>query len=194
MFSTQFYRKHDATPRKRAFSIIEVVLSLIVLMFMVILVAAVIPTSLRNTRYSADFSQAASLVQHKINQFQDAGYSNMSAPSLGQSGLKLVDGTPSTPATNARGAASGTFEFTDTDKLWQYFNGGMDSSGNQLTGATTPQGYIYIAPYTPSAYINTAGATEYGLVRITITIQWWTGKGSMQSFSGTTLVPRAVVN
>lgn len=194
MFSTQFYRKHGATPTKRAFSIIEVVLSLIVLMFMVILVAAVIPTSLRNTRYSADFSQAASLVQHKINQFQDAGYFAINGPTLGQNGLEIVDGTPGSPANNLHGSQSATFEFTDTDKLWQYFNGGMDSSGNRVTGSHSPRGYIYISPYEPSQYDNASLGIKYGLVRVTITIQWWTGKGNMQSFSGTTLVPRAVVN
>lgn len=170
----------------------EVVLSLIILMFMVILVAAVVPVSLQNTRYSADFSQAASLVQHKINQFQDAGYFALNGPTLGQNGLKIVDGTPGSPASNLSGSESATFEFTDTDKLWQYFNGGMDDAGGRIIGSRSPRGYIYISPFEPSQYDN--AAIKYGLVRVTITIQWWTGKGTPQSFSGTTLIPRVTVN
>jgi type II secretory pathway pseudopilin PulG len=172
----------------------EVVLSLVVLMFMVLLVAAVIPASLRNTRYSADFSQAASLVQHKINQLQDAGYNNISGPRLGGNGLSIVDGNPGSPASNTLGDQSATFEFTDRDRLWQYFNGGMDETGNKITTGNIPRGYLYISPYTPSASTNAAGTSEYGLIRATITIQWWTSKGNMQSFSGTTLIPKAVVN
>jgi hypothetical protein len=167
---------------------------MVVMLFMTILVASVVPISLRTARYSSDFTHAASLVQHKINQLQDAGYTGITGPSLGQSALKIVDGTPSAPATNANGDQSATFEFTDTDKLWQYFSGGMSSAGNQVVGATSPRGYLYIAPYTPSASLNGAGATEYGLIRATVTVQWWTNKGKMQSFSGTTLIPRVMVN
>lgn len=177
-----------------AFTIMEVVLSLVIVLFMVVMVAAVVPSSLRTSRYSADYSQAASLVQHKINQLQDAGYSGMTGPNLGGNGLDIVDGNPSTPATNTLGDQTASFEFTQRDHLWQYFQGGMDSTGAQVTGANSPRGYIYLAPYGPSAYTNTAGATEYGLVRATVTVQWWTSKGNMQSFSGTTLLPRATVN
>jgi type II secretory pathway pseudopilin PulG len=183
------------SPRSpRAFTITEVVLSLLIVLFMVVMVAAVVPSSLRTSRYSADFSQAASLVQHKINQLQDAGYNGMNGPNLGGSGLAIVDGSPSAPATNPRGVETVTFEFTDRDKIWQYFAGGMDSTGVQLTGANSPHGYIYLAPYAPSAYTNAAGASEYGLIRATVTVQWWTSKGNMQAFSGTTLIPRATVN
>jgi len=173
---------------------VEVVLSLVVLMFMVLLVAAVLPISLRNSRYNSDFSQATSLIQHKINQLQDAGYTNMTGPLLGGNGLSIVDGNPGTPATNDRGTESATFEFTEHDHLWEFFNGGMDADGNRVTTGNRPRGYLYIAPYTPSAYTNAAGQPEYGLIRATVTVQWWTSKGNMQSLSGTTLIPRAVVN
>jgi type II secretory pathway pseudopilin PulG len=194
MLSTRFYPRPRSVAKPRAFSIMEVVLSLVILMFMVLMVAAVIPASLRNTRYSSDFSQAASLAQHKVNQLQDAGYMSMTGPILGQSGLKLVDGNPGNPANNTAGDQSATFEFTNTDRLWQYFNGGMDEAGNQIVDANSPHGYLYIAPYTPSVYNSAAGSAEYGLIRATVTIQWWTSKGNMQSFSTTTLIPRAIVN
>jgi hypothetical protein len=172
----------------------EVILAMVILMFMVLLVAAVVPTSLRTSRYSADYSQAASLVQHKINQLQDAGYNGMTGPKLGGGGLAVVDGSPSSPATNPLGDQSATFEFTQQDRIWQYFAGGMDSTGAQVTTSNSPHGYIYLAPYVPSAYTNAAGASEYGLIRATVTVQWWTSKGKMQSFSGTTLIPRVTVN
>ncbi|WP_309721785.1 hypothetical protein [Armatimonas sp.] len=179
---------------KNAFTILEVVLALVVLMFMAIMVTAVVPISLRTVRTSSDFTQATSLVQHKVNQLQDAGYTNLTGPGLGQNGLEIVDGTPGTPATNTLGNATATFEFTDTDKLWQYFAGGMDDTGARVTNATSPRGYLYIAPYAPSSYTNAAGATEYGLIRATVTVQWWTSKGQIQSFSATTLIPRVTVN
>lgn len=179
---------------KSAFTILEVVLSLVILLFMGVMVTAVLPISLGMTRASADYTHAASLVQHKINQLQDAGYTKLTGPSLGQSGLKLVDGTPGAPATNATGSATATFEFTDCDRLWQYFSGGMDESGNQVISATSPRGYLYLAPYAPSSYVNATGVTEYGLVRATVTVQWWTSRGRPQSFSATTLIPRVNVN
>ena len=194
MFSTQFYRMERPRRGRSAFSIVEVVLSLVVLMFMVLLVAAVLPISLRNARYNADFSQATSLVQHKLNQLQDAGYANMTGPLLGSTGLSIVDGSPNTPASNGLGAASATFEFTERDHLWEFFSGGMDAEGNRVTHGNIPRGYLYIAPYSPSAYTNAVGQTEYGLIRATVTVQWWTSKGNLQSLSGTTLIPRAVVN
>jgi type II secretory pathway pseudopilin PulG len=184
-------RKHSG---KSAFTILEVVLSLVILLFMGIMVTAVLPITLGMTRTTSDFNHAASLVQHKINQLQDAGYTSLTGPSLGQSGLRIVDGTPATPATNATGSATATFEFTDCDRIWQYFSGGMDETGNQVVNATSPRGYLYLAPYAPSAYVNAAGVTEYGLVRATITVQWWTSKGKPQSFSATTLIPRVNVN
>ena len=179
---------------KNAFTILEVVMALVVLMFMAIMVTAVVPISLRTVRTSSDFTQATSLVQHKVNQLQDAGYTSITGPGLGQSGLKIIDGTPGTPATNTLGDATATFEFTDADKLWQYFAGGRDDTGVRVTNATSPRGYLYIAPYAPSSYTNAASVTEYGLIRATVTVQWWTSKGQMQSFSATTLIPRVTVN
>lgn len=195
MRSTQFYRIHRGLPAQRAFTMVEVVLSLVVLMFMVLLVAAVLPISLRNSRYNSDFSQATTLLQHKINQLQDAGYANMTGPLLGSGGLAIIDGTPNTPSTNPLGAASATFEFTETDHLWEFFNGGMDSTGTRITTGNIPRGYLYIAPYSPSVYQNPVTCQdEYGLIRATVVVQWWTSKGNQQSLSATTLIPRAVVN
>ena len=179
---------------KHSFTILEVVLAMVVMLFMTILVAAVVPISLRTAHYNSDFTHAASLVQHKINQLQDAGYYAIDGPTLGQNGLKIVDGTPGSPANNLNGSQSCDFEFTDTDKLWQYFSGGMDSAGNRVTDSRSPRGFIYISPYEPSQFDNAALGMKYGLIRATVTVQWWTSKGRMQSFSGTTLIPRVMVN
>ena len=175
----------------------EVVLALLVFLMMIVLVAAVIPVTVRLARSNADYNQSASLVLHKLSQLQEAGYQNMSGPALGQNNLAIVDGTPTTPASNLSGDQASTFEFTQTDLLWQYFSGGMDDSGDQVTGSRSPHGYLYIAPYPPSATTVTSGSstiTVYGLIRVTVTIQWWTAGGQMQSFSATALLPRASVN
>lgn len=175
----------------------EVVLAMLILVMMVVLVAAVVPVTVRMARSNSDYSQASSLVLHKLSQLQEAGYQNMSGPALGQSRLAIVDGNPTTPASNLNGDQSGSFEFTQTDLLWQYFSGGTDAAGNRVTGSRSPHGYLYIAPYAPSVTTITSGGTTttvYTLIRVTVTLQWWTLSGRMQSFSATALLPRTSVS
>ena len=177
------------------FTLIEVMFALMVFMAMVVMVAAVIPITARAVRYSTDYNQAQILVMKKIAQIQEAGYTNMTGPLLGQNGLDIVDGTPSTPATNAQGDQTASFEFTTTDNVWRFFPGGATSSGTQDTTSTQrPRGYIFIAPFTTSAISGTS-PTAYGTIRVTVVVQWW-GWGSrsrMQSYSATTLVSRTPV-
>lgn len=178
---------------RAGFTMIEVVFAMFILMLMALMFAVVVPTSARSTRYASDYAQASSVVMHKLNQVQDAGYANMDGPGLGGSGALIVDGSPSTPANNDNGDQTFTAEFTDRDKLWEYFSGGRDASGNRITSGNIPRGYLYVSPYAPSA-ITSGSTTTYSLVRVTATVQWWNAKGQLQTFSATTLVPKTTVN
>lgn len=166
-----------------------------IFMAMVLMVASVIPITAQAVRYSTDFSQAQTVVMKKIAQVQEAGYTNMTGPLLGQNGLDIVDGTPTTPAANANGDQTGSLEFTTTDNLWRFFPGGITSSGTQdTTSATRPRGFIFFTPYTPSL-ISGSSPAAYGTIRVTVVIQWWGwgSRGRMHSYTASTLVSRTPV-
>lgn len=182
----------ERTPRRRrrqgGFSIVETMLALIIFTLMTMMVAAVLPTAARSSRMGNDYSQAVTVVLHKINQLQETGYSRMTGPQLGQSGLDVVDGTPSSPASNANGDQSASFEFTTTDNLLSYFPGSNGGDAN-----SKPHGYIDIAPWTPSASTDTSSGTPvtiYGMIQATVRIVWTDTHGASRNFSMTTLIPR----
>ncbi len=173
----------------------EVFLALIVLSALVVLVGAMIPLMARSVRASTDFSQAQSLAMHKIAQLQEAGYSNIEGARLNQNGLKIVDGTGTAPLSNSNGDKSASLEFTTTDNLWRYFPIGTTSSGTQdTTSSNRPRGYIFIAPYTPSA-VTVSGVTRYPMIQVTVVVQWW-GWGSrnqMKNYSTSILLSETAV-
>jgi prepilin-type N-terminal cleavage/methylation domain-containing protein len=176
-----------ARRRKRisGFTLLEVVLAVMIFSAMAMMFAAAMPLAARSVRYGNDWAQASSLVMHKINQLQEAGYTAMTGPGLGQSGAGIVDGTPTAPSTNANGNQSGSFEFTTTDNLATYFQGGSSADTTKR-----PRGYLTIAPYTPS--LNSA-TSVYSMIQATVRIVWTDARGRQQSFALTTLVPRTPV-
>lgn len=178
---------------RRGFTLFEVILALAIFTAMITMVGAMIPITIQAVRYSADYNQAQGLVLKKIAQLQEAGYSNMDAPTLGQSGMDIVDGTPSTPATNANGDQTGSFEFTTTDNLWRFFPGGQNANGTQnTTSAQRPRGYIFIEPFTPSA-VSGSSPVVYTVIRATVVVQWWNTRGRMQSYASSTLLSQTPV-
>lgn len=170
-------------------------LALTVFLGMFLLLAVLLPVTARAVRYSTDFNQAQSITLKKLAQLQEAGFANMTGPSLGQSGLQVVDGTPSTPATNDRGDETASFEFSTTDRLWTFFPGGANADGTQNTvGARRPRGYVFLEPYNPSA-ITGSSPTTYSLIRATVVVQWW-GWGSqsrMRTYTATTLISKTTI-
>jgi type II secretory pathway pseudopilin PulG len=167
----------------RGFSLTEVLLSLVLVVAMGVMLAITLRASARSNHQSGGFLVARTLVSSKLSQLQVAGYAALNGPGLGQSGARIVDGTPDSPTAleNAQGAASATFEFTQTNKLGQYFPG--ESS------PLPPRGLLYLAPYAPSK-ITTPAGDSYLLVRATALVEWHDSNGVFHTFSQTTLVPR----
>jgi type II secretory pathway pseudopilin PulG len=170
-------------------------LAMIILTAMIVMTGATLPIMARSVRFATEFNQAQLLVMHKINQLQEAGYSNMEGSILNQNNLKIIDGTGTSPLNNANGNVTSTVEFTNTDNLWRYFPGGMTGSGSQnTTSATRPRGFIFFEPYAPSAVVS-GSTTTYNLIRVTVTVQWW-GWGSrnqMHHYSASTLISKTIV-
>ncbi|MGC4043474.1 MAG: prepilin-type N-terminal cleavage/methylation domain-containing protein [Armatimonas sp.] len=166
--------------RRRAggFTLMEVMLALIIFTLMALLTAAVVPMSARSVRYGNDYTQAATLAAHKVNQLQEAGYTNMNR-NLANNTYRVVDsnGTLPTVSNNATGTRSGSADFTTIDGLSTYFVGGISQ----------PKGTISIAPFAPSRN-TTTGA--YAAIEATVTVTWRDVRGRQQSYSSKTFITR----
>lgn len=162
--------------RRGGFTLMEVMLALMVFTLMALLTAAVIPMSARSVRYGNDYVQAATLVSHKVNQLQEAGYLNMNR-NLANTTYKVVDGNGSLPtaSSNTTGTKSGSATFTDMDELDTYFVGGVSE----------PKGTIAIAPFAPSLNSKTGA---YSVIEATVTVNWRDVRGRSQSFAVKTFV------
>lgn len=62
---------------KRGFTFLEVTLAMIVFLMMTLIFAAVFPIAARSAQQSANYSQAALVAQHKIDQLRAAHYSGI---------------------------------------------------------------------------------------------------------------------
>lgn len=163
---------------RRGFTLMEVMLALMIFTIMALLTATVIPISARSVRYGNDYGQAATLVSHKINQLQEAGYANMNR-NLANTTYKVVDSNGSLPTVNnnATGTKSGSATFTTRDGLSTYFTGGVSD----------PKGTIAIAPFAPSRDARTGA---YGVIEALVTVTWRDVRGRQQSFATKTFITK----
>jgi type II secretory pathway pseudopilin PulG len=164
---------------KKAFTLLEVVLSIVFFTMMTLLIAATLPMATRSSRQSSDTVQASSLLMHKIDQLQGATYSRLDATEL--TNLGIVDGAGTLPATNPVGAETGAAEFTLTDRLTTFF----------VNAAADPRGRIELAPYAPSQKVGAGGAVTYAVVQATVTVTWRDSRSQLRSVSMRTLIPKA---
>ena len=163
---------------REGFTLMEVMLALMVFTIMALLTAAVIPMSARSVRYGNDYVQASTLVSHKVNQLQEAGYGNMNR-NLANTTYKVVDSNGSLPTVgnNATGTKSGSATFTTRDSLNTYFMGGVSD----------PKGTIAIAPFAPSRDTKT---NTYSIIEATVTVTWRDVRGRQQSFAMKTFITK----
>ena len=92
------------------FTMMEIVLALMVFMMMTLVFAAVFPLALRGAQFSNNYSQAALLAQHKIDQLRAAGFSKMDYADLNSLGIVDAMATPPT-------GLPATYAFTNADSL-----------------------------------------------------------------------------
>ncbi|MGC4046302.1 MAG: hypothetical protein QM758_21135 [Armatimonas sp.] len=169
-------QRYQQRTQNAGFTFFEVYLALIIFTLMALLVAAVVPMSARSVRYGNDYTQAATLAMHKVNQLQEAGYENINRNLYT---LNAVDGNGTLPtaANNTTGNQSGSSTFTTCDNLNTYFVGGVSD----------PAGTISIAPFTPSAS-TVSGATVYSVIQATIQVTWRDVRGRQQTYVTRTFI------
>ena len=167
-------------------SLIEVLVALFCMVVLVLMVGTAVPLAIRGNQNNQAFMVATTACLHKLRQCQAAGFTAMTGPLLGQSGRQIVDGTPTTPASNSGGGQTGSFAFTDTDTLWKVMPSGLNPDGTKNTGTFRPQGSLTIAPYTPSLI----SGTNYGLIQVTATVLWYDTRNLPHRISMHTMVPR----
>ena len=163
----------------RGFSITEVALAIIVFGMMSVLFAAVFPMTVRGAQYSGNYSQAAMLAQHKMDQLRSAGFNSLDFGHL--SGVGAVDNPqPTGYPISANGST--TYSFTTVDAL---INGG----GTQGYFAPGSKGTVTVVDYAllhPGVGIP-AGTMAYVTVQIT-----WTGGGTADgSYSTSAIIANA---
>jgi type II secretory pathway pseudopilin PulG len=156
---------------------LEVVLAVLFFTMMTLLVAATLPIASRSARQGADTVQATSLLMHKIDQLQSAGFDQLTGPTLSR--MAIVDDAGTLPATNAGGDGTGSARFTAVDRLTTYF----------ANYASHPEGSIELAPYVPSQETGSSPA-RYTVIQATVTMTWRDVRNRLHRLSMRTLIPK----
>jgi type II secretory pathway pseudopilin PulG len=161
---SQPYRNTRQTVGQRGFTLVEVGLSLGIFSMMLLMFGAIFPLALRASQMSNDYMQAETLVQQKLDDARQAGYSNLNTTGL--QGAQVIDnpqpsGYPSTSGTST------TYSFTSADNLANYFPAGVVGTLTVTPDANAPSGTAY------DVSANIA----------------WSGEGNLsRSFSATTKI------
>jgi len=159
--------------RRRAFTVIEVMLSLIILLAMTLVFAACFPLAIRSATFSNNYSQATFLVQHKIDELKSAGFSKLDYNDL--NGLGLIDSS-STACTIGPNSPC-TYYFTQTDGITSFFPQG-----------TT--GYVTIVS-DPNAPLCSSAST-CTVDDVTVQIKATGGGMANSSYSASTMIIKMV--
>ena len=163
---------------RKAFTMLEVVLSLLFFTMMALLVAAVVPMAARSSRHGNDYNQASALLLHKIDQLQTIGYSQLGAGNL--VALGVVDSAGTLPVVNPNGDQSGSATFSTADRLAAYFVG----------AGTEPKGDLTLAPYAPSVKVS-GTTTVYTVIEATVMVRWRDVRNQVHTQSMRTLIPKS---
>jgi prepilin-type N-terminal cleavage/methylation domain-containing protein len=160
------YRKRQVGARcQRGFTLVEVMFGMMIFTMMVLIFSAVFPFALRTAEFSNNYSQAALLAQHKIDELQTAGFSRLDYTDL--NGLGIIDSSPNTSP----------YSFTTVDNL----DGGGSNHGYFPAGST---GTITIVDYHTLNSGVPAGKMDYA----TINIRWTSYTGSVGTYSASSLL------
>jgi len=150
---------------QRGFTLVEVMFGMMVFIMMVLIFSAVFPFALRTAEFSNNYSQAALLAQHKIDELQTAGYSRLDYTDL--SSLGIIDASPN----------ASPYSFTTVDNL----DGGGANHGYFPVGST---GTITIVDYHTMNSSVPTGKMDY----VTINITWTSYTGNVGTYSASALL------
>ena len=150
----------------------EVALALAVFILMTLMFAAAFPMVARGSQFSGNYSQAAMIAEHKIDQLRSAGYSNLNYQGLNSQGIIDVMGSPPS-------GLPATYFFTATDNL--------DTSGT-VQGIFPPGSTGTITVQDFSAVNTTAGISAGQVDYVTVTITWPAGAVSGGTYSTSAMI------
>lgn len=174
--------RSTARRRQAGFTIMEVAFALVIFAMMTVLFAAVFPMTIRGAQYSSNYSQAAMLAQHKMDQIRSNGFLSLN-PNIDLGHLQNANIVDAAQAAGYPAAVNGgaTYSFTAADSM---INDGV-TKGYFPPGS---QGLVTIADYAmlhPSSGIP-AKTLEY----ITVQIKWTGGGVSDGSYSTSSMLSK----
>lgn len=199
-------------PTKRGFNLIEVLIAVFILIFMALMFAAVVPTTLRSVHTSNYYNLAALIAQRKVDQLMDpaVGFANLTTTSLkgGTSGVPQVlssgaansdacgwtDPAPTSTGTLGRTDYHLVGYFTQIDGLREYYNDGSAacanaSSQNSFPGESEVVGRMDVEGWEG----RTAAATNTSMAKVTITITWRVRGQGVSTYTLVSLVPESKI-
>ena len=161
---------------KAGFTITEVALALVIFTMMVVLFAAVFPMTVRGAQYGNNYTQAAMIAQHKMDQLRSAGYARLDLGDL--TNLAIIDANQpyGYPASVNGGAA---YSFTTADAL---VNDGV-TQGCFPPGS---QGTVTVCDY--ATLHPSSGIAVSTLDYVTVTLTWTGGGVSNGSYSTSAII------
>ena len=166
-------RQHKS---RQGFSLVEVMLALVIFTMMTLMFAAVFPVALRAAKYSANYSQAALIAQHKMDQVRGGGFDKLDYASL--RGLGVVDALASAPSSVTPQA----YSFSGVDNL---LGNGTGTAGVFPPGSMA---VLVVTDYSTSTPVTLPDGTTYtprssssldpGSVRLATILIRWQGAGT----------------
>ena len=199
--------------KRRGFTLVEVYFAVIILLFMALMFAAVVPTSLRSIRSSNYYNLAAMVAQRKLDQLMDpaVGYSALTIAGLdGTQKPEIVIISPSNKTSadpceyfDPNPVQTGTVNktdyklvsyFTKVDGLRKYTSNGTQACSDKLNdnafpGDTDVVGQLVIEGWQG----NTSAATDSHLMKATVTITWRTHGQGKSTYTAMTLIPETSI-
>ncbi len=163
------FRQVGKTIKQRGFTLMEVAFGMVVALMMITVFAAVFPLAVSSSKFTNNYAQASTLVQHKIDQLHQASWAGITDDSTGAAKIQtnlngMVDS----------GSCSSSFPvtctFTDIDNL-------VNNNGNTGYFPAGSTGTIQISPDTSSASIPSMSVFD-----VVVTVSWTSAGVSSGSF------------
>lgn len=136
---------------------------------MIVVFGALAPAGLQAARAAGDYSMAADVAHHEIEEVRGLGFASITASNL--EGKCIIDATQPTgyPLSNPTGFASGStsYSFTTIDNLLSAFPSGATGTLTVAPDQNAPAGEAY---------------------DLTATISWTSSTGAQRTYSDSTIM------